>query len=262
MIFIMCPRMPIIGVLIIPGLRHPAHHTWLRHPAHHAGLHYVAQPALADHSGRNQSWAAGPAWVDSSAVARDSGVACADVVADGADRLGGLRGSAVKRLRPSPGIRRAVLQPRTAQQPLRSYKLQRSQWCPASASLVPRSAMAGPKTKNGRLRRQISSSPAKQHATVKRSSSGIGKTYAERGNRPARTNAAKVALPVREASSKGGRVAAVRVERTESTLLTPIENPSAIRLAIPRIKTMLEESAAPEILAMTTNVVTIPSFAP
>lgn len=86
--------------------------------------------------------------------------------------------------------------------------------------------------------------------------------YAESGNRPAETKAAKVALPVREASRKGGRVAAVRVERTESTLLTPIENPSAIRLATPKIKMMLEESAAPEILAMTTNVVTIPSFAP
>jgi hypothetical protein len=86
--------------------------------------------------------------------------------------------------------------------------------------------------------------------------------YAERGNKPATTNAAKVAVPMRDASSKRGRVAAVRVERTESTLLTPIENPSAARLAIPRIKTMLEESAAPEMLAMTTNVVTIPSFAP
>lgn len=79
---------------------------------------------------------------------------------------------------------------------------------------------------------------------------------------PPATNATKVAMPLREACPIEGRVALVSAERMDKTLLVPIENPSARRFAKPRTRITVDESAAPATLEITTNVVTIPSFAP
>lgn len=82
------------------------------------------------------------------------------------------------------------------------------------------------------------------------------------GNRPAATNAVKVANPLREARPRDGRVAAVIIDLMESTLLVPIENPSARRFGTPNMSMTLVDIAAPVMLAITISVVTMPSFAP
>ena len=76
------------------------------------------------------------------------------------------------------------------------------------------------------------------------------------------TNAANVAIPLRDASTRRGLVAAVAVDRLARTLLVPMENPSAIKFARPSTRITVGDIAAPATLEITTRVVTIPSFAP
>jgi hypothetical protein len=72
------------------------------------------------------------------------------------------------------------------------------------------------------------------------------------GKSPAMTKAANVANPLREAFASEGR-APVTTERIESTLLVPIENPSANRFAVPSTMIAVVDIAAPVTLAITTR---------
>ena len=72
----------------------------------------------------------------------------------------------------------------------------------------------------------------------------------------------KVARPCADASARLGSALFSTCERRDSTLLAPMENPSASRLAKPRIRMMVVDSEAPTTPDTIASVVMTPSEAP